>query len=258
MRVHDVAVLTDGIKGMAPAEGRVVDDFIRRTCSQEILELGFCHGVSTCYMAAALQEAGTGHILTIDSRFVRDKVPSIESLVQRAGLSTYATPVYAHSTYLWELMRLIEEQGDQGVCRPRFDFCFVDGAHTWAVDGFAFFLVDKLLRPGGWVLFDDLCWAPGVDLPPEAAWVRDLSVEERATPQMTKVFELLVRRAWRIRQPPRRPQMGLGMGLGAEGCPVGRCGAHRGDILGPAVSEPSSRAGAPRQAPLARREAEKT
>ncbi len=212
MRVHDVAVLTDGIKGMAPAEGRVVYDFIRRTCSQEILELGFCHGVSTCYMAAALQEAGTGHILTIDSRFVRDKVPSIESLVQRAGLSAYVTPVYAHSTYVWELMRLIEEQGHEGVCRPSFDFCFIDGAHTWAVDGFAFFLVDKLLRPGGWVLFDDLCWAPGIDMPPETAWVGDLSDEERATPQMTKVFDLLVRQHGRYGNIRADLRWGLGWG----------------------------------------------
>jgi len=193
MRFRDIAVLVDGIPHMTPIEGRVVYDFVLKTRPQEILELGFCHGVSTCYMAAALQETGTGHILTIDNRFAQDNEPSIESLLERAALSAYVTPVYAHSTYVWELMRLIEEQSLEGVCRPRFDFCFNDGAHLWGVDGFAFFLVDKLLRSGGWVLFDDLSFSPGMDMPPDTAWVRDLSDEERATPQMTKVFDLLVR-----------------------------------------------------------------
>ena len=42
---------------------------------------------------------------------------------------------------------------------PEFDFVFLDAGHTWDVTGFAFFLVDRLLRPGGWLLFDDLNWS---------------------------------------------------------------------------------------------------
>jgi predicted O-methyltransferase YrrM len=41
---------------------------------------------------------------------------------------------------------------------PRFDLCYLDGAHNWFVDGLAFFLVHRLLKPGGWIIFDDVDW----------------------------------------------------------------------------------------------------
>ncbi|MGL5809687.1 MAG: hypothetical protein ACRCYQ_07075, partial [Nocardioides sp.] len=74
-----------------------------------------------------------------------------------------------------------------------FDFAFIDGAHSWFVDGLAFFLVDKLLKPGAWVLFDDLDWtyatSPTLS---QTELVRSMPEDERNTPQIGKVFELLV------------------------------------------------------------------
>ena len=79
-----------------------------------------------------------------------------------------------------------------------FDFCYIDGAHSWDADGFAFFLVDRLLVRNGWVLFDDLDWTYrsmearyGVNVP---AWLRRIPEEERNTRQVRKVWELLVKR----------------------------------------------------------------
>ena len=45
-----------------------------------------------------------------------------------------------------------------GANRPQFDFCFLDAGHTWDVTGFAFLLVDMLLKPGGMIVLDDLDW----------------------------------------------------------------------------------------------------
>lgn len=64
------------------------------------------------------------------------------------------------------------------------------------MSGFGFLLVDRLLVPGGWVLFDDLDWTfssmikPGVDTPP---WLAQLTTDELETPQIRKVWELLVK-----------------------------------------------------------------
>jgi hypothetical protein len=56
-------------------------------------------------------------------------------------------------SYNWSLMRLLEEHRG-----PIFDYVFMDGAHTWAHDALAFLLVDRLLKPGGFVDFDDYRW----------------------------------------------------------------------------------------------------
>jgi hypothetical protein len=78
--------------------------------------------------------------------------------------------------------------------RPRFDLCYLDGAHTWFVDGFAFFLVDRLLRRGGWIIFDDLSWTYSTSPTlKDTEAVRRMPPEERDTPQIELVYELLVK-----------------------------------------------------------------
>ncbi len=53
--------------------GKKLYDFILASDVVNILELGFAHGNSTCYMAAALEERSEGHILTMDLASARDR-----------------------------------------------------------------------------------------------------------------------------------------------------------------------------------------
>jgi hypothetical protein len=73
---------------------------------------------------------------------------------------------------------------------------YIDGAHNWTIDGFAFFLVEKLLRPGGWLLLDDLAWSYGDSGssfgPGQGPDALGLSAAERALPHMRLVFDRLV------------------------------------------------------------------
>lgn len=176
-----------------PERGRQLYDHLVRYGARDVLELGFAHGVGTCYLAAAVHEVGDGRVTSIDRAGVLGYRPSADELVGRLGVADLVDLVEADTSYTWELMRLIERQTVDGVCEPCFDFVFVDGAHTWDVDGFAFFLVEKLLRPGGWILFDDLRWtfATSQSLG-DAPWVQALPLEQRTIPQVAKVFELLV------------------------------------------------------------------
>jgi predicted O-methyltransferase YrrM len=196
-------VLAD-IPFTAPERGKVMYDFIRQEQPRSVLELGFAHGVSSCYIGAALRSNGSGHLTTIDLDPTRQKPelramlqpthydPDIESLLKSVELQEWVQPIRTPTSYTWELMRMIEETPEG---EWKFDFAFIDGAHSWFVDGFAFLLVDRLLKPGGWILFDDLDWTfgssptlRGTDL------VKSMPVEERDTPQIGKVFDLLVRR----------------------------------------------------------------
>ncbi len=115
--------------------------------------MGFLHGKSSAYLAAILEDLGRGHLTTIDRKAAQEFEPNIFNTLERVGLSHRVTPIFAHRSHTWELCKMI--QSGQG---PRFDFCYFDGGHTWDVTGFGFVLVDLLLKPGGWILFDDLDW----------------------------------------------------------------------------------------------------
>ena len=107
------------------------------------------------------------------------------------------TVVREPTSYTWFLKRQIAARSAKGTCRPLYDFCFLDGAKNWTIDSAAFFLVDKLLRPEGWLLFDDLQWtyarkqgegkssSDGIDL-------RAMGPDERNEPHIELIFQLLV------------------------------------------------------------------
>ena len=118
--------------------------------------------------------------------------PSLMSLLDRTGLTELVTYTFDERGYNWLLADLIESRmQDPGSSLECVDFCFIDGAHTWRDDGLAFFLVHRVLRPGGWVLFDDLTFTFA-----NSHWAGPrlgaMTKAERQTPQVGRVFELLV------------------------------------------------------------------
>lgn len=175
-----------------PIFSRALGQFVRHVGAREVLELGTGHGGSACWLATGLRLNGGGTLTTID----RDTAPAVAPLLESAGVADVTRVVRTPRSYTAELMSLIQANTNGDRCNPQFDLCFVDGAHNWDTDGFAFFLVEKLLRPGGWLVFDDLDWsyATSLHLSPVDAEVASLmSAEEQSARQVRDVFELLVR-----------------------------------------------------------------
>lgn len=190
MRFEEVADIVDGHPHMRRRAGRKVYDHVVRTDARRVLELGTFHGVSTCYLAAAVDELGSGRVVTMDRVGAERLDPNVFELLDRTGLGDRVDVVLAQRSYTWELKRLLEQDP-----RPRFDFVFLDAGHVWDVTGFAFFLVDLMLVPGGWLLFDDLDWSYATS-PSLSAKESTMSIpaEERESRQVKAVFETLVAR----------------------------------------------------------------
>jgi predicted O-methyltransferase YrrM len=192
--------VAEGLAGLdyqaltSPAVGRLLYELALKPGVEDVLELGFAHGTSTAYIAAALDEKGAGGVTTIDRREALQRRPNIHDVLGTLRLGGRVTPVVAARSYTWELMRILERSTDDGGTRPCFDLCFIDGAHTWEVDGLAFLLVDRLLRPDRWIVFDDIGWSfaqsPSLH---DSADVASLPEDERVAHQVRLVIDLLVR-----------------------------------------------------------------
>jgi predicted O-methyltransferase YrrM len=180
---------------MSPEQGRIVYDHVRATRPAEVLELGTAHGVGAAYLAAGLADNGAGRLITVDFEQARYD-PAPETVLERAGVAGLVDVVREHSSYTWWLKEQVQERSDaHGNCEPRFDFVYLDGAKNWTIDGLAVILVEKLLRPGGWLLLDDLDWTYAQDPHREATdgiVHRELSEPERTQPHLRAVFELIV------------------------------------------------------------------
>ncbi len=189
MKIDKIREVVKDLPHMSFPQAKEITNIILENQFSNILELGFLHGVSTCYMAGALDELGRGSITTIDLKYVSNCEPNIDALLNSLGLSHIVTVFYEPTSYIWRLMKMLEEDSS-----PRFDFCYIDGAHDWFTDALAFFLVDRLLKTGGLIIFDDLDWtyekSPSLK---NTDKVRDMPLDERITPQVRKIYELLVK-----------------------------------------------------------------
>ncbi len=148
-------------------------------------------------MAAALEAGGQGRIITVDHGGAAYD-PSPEEVLARAGLTHRVQIVREHSSYNWWLSQQVEQASDRaGNTTPQFDFCYLDGAKNFNVDGLAVVLIEKLLRPGGWLLMDDLEWTyednPWIVPVGDGKPLGPLSDSERRQPHLSAVFELIVK-----------------------------------------------------------------
>ena len=195
MGFDEVARAVAGVPFMSPEQGRLVYDHVRATRPAEVLELGTAHGVGAAYLAAGLEDNRAGRLTTVDFAGAAYDPPP-EAVLARAGVAARVQVVREFSSYTWWLKEQVQARSDRaGNVEPRYDFVYLDGAKNWTIDGLAVVLVEKLLRPGGWLLMDDLDWTyadnPGREAT-DGVVHRELSETERSEPHLRAVFDLIV------------------------------------------------------------------
>jgi predicted O-methyltransferase YrrM len=197
VKFEKVVKVVEGIPFIAPDNARLLYDAVIDGNRRRLLELGFAHGAATCVMAAALDELGRGEVVAVDLESAREwQQPSVEELLARSGLSQYVTIVRETTSYTWHLHNELRARVDAGAGLETFDLCIIDGPKNWTIDGAAFLMVDRLLRPGALLVMDDVDWTyAAVDSGRDATdgiAHRELSEAERRTPHVREIAELLV------------------------------------------------------------------
>lgn len=200
MDFETVAKLTRGVPVMGEREGRKLYDHVRQTKPTNVLEIGTAWGVSACYIAAALEENGHGRLTTVDHRDASYADPTADELFASTGLRRWINRVQiSDSSYTWWLKGQIEDRTDDaGNTMSMYDFCFLDGAHNWTIDGLAVYLVERLLNPGGWLLLDDVNWSyatndEAVSLSPPSDKMFALSSDEAQTPHVGAIVDVILK-----------------------------------------------------------------
>ena len=198
MKFEKISAIVGDVPFISKKNGRYVYDLIIRERLTNILELGFAHGTATCYMAAALDELGSGSITAVDLIGAKEVfVPSIETQLNSAGLAEYVDIKRMQTGYTWFLHDEIVAKTRDNNCKEIYNLCIIDGPKNWTIDGAAFFMVDKLLMKNGWIIFDDYNWTyssakTNIEAT-DGITHRLLSTAERETPHIREVYEYLVK-----------------------------------------------------------------
>ncbi len=159
-------------------------------------EFGVWKGATTGQLARFLNNQGQLHLFDYS-----DTVSDLKKKLQKAGFSNvigWGNSYRYLNSYNWSLRYILEHHSDL-----RYDYIFLDGAHTWAIDALTFLLCDPLLNVGGYIDFDDYGWRlRGSSLDPSrvtdtAELYTDAQIDDF---QVRAIVELLVRRRGNYRE----------------------------------------------------------
>lgn len=195
MDFKEVRAVVGGTPFISERNARYLYDLILNESVSDVLELGIAHGAGTCYIAAALEKRGAGKVTSVDLKAVSFD-PSAEDMIRRCGLGHRVEIVRMQTGYNWYLHDKIVRQSKGGLCEECYDLCILDGPKNWTIDSSAFFLVDKLLRENGRIIFDDYNWtyaaASARRAETDGITHRALSEDELTTPHIKHIVDYLV------------------------------------------------------------------
>jgi predicted O-methyltransferase YrrM len=136
-------------------EGLLLQELIWRFKPTITLEIGLAFGVSALYICEAMERNNNARHTVIDPHQYKDpwggngwKGVGIYNLRQ-AGYGSMVDFIELPS---YQALPQMERSGQ------KIDFAFIDGWHTFDYSLIDFFYIDKMLRVGGIVVFDDADW----------------------------------------------------------------------------------------------------
>jgi predicted O-methyltransferase YrrM len=166
-------------------------ELLKTTDARVVAEVGTYLGHTAEHIARFLEGRGELHIFDFEER-VSEVVAKLAALGYR-NVVAHGSSHRTFDSYNWSLMKLVRDHPE-----PIFDYVLLDGAHTWHHDGFAFLLLDRLLKPGGHIHIDDHHWtlAGSATMNPRVfpATKKLYTDEQIETAQIGLVVDLLARR----------------------------------------------------------------
>ena len=130
-------------------EGEFIFNVIKDNGCRKTLEVGCAMGMSSLYICSALEGVESASHTIIDPMQSSDWNSLGITQLERAGVDFYQL-LEEPSEYA---LPLLVQKGE------KFDFCFIDGWHTFDHTLIDFFYIDRLLDVGGIVVIDDISFS---------------------------------------------------------------------------------------------------
>lgn len=159
---------------------------------RKVLELGVHKGVSSAYFAALISEGSDRNNLEdscIEGMDIRS-VSSATKLLQRLNFGIPVNFQELPYSYSFEIQKSLFSAEGQIFGRS-FDLIYLDGSHQFEIDLSSLFIALNFLRPGGYLVIDDLKWSFYNSSLKRSRFVRRMSNYEKNVPHMSLIWELI-------------------------------------------------------------------
>ena len=175
-----------GVRWMSLQQGARITEIIQAHRLKRCLEIGTVHGVGACFMAAAVGEEGS--VTTVD---IQRRPPDAHECANRCGIPIERIEMIVDPLGSSWVLNEMHNAGRE------FDFVYIDGRHVMENIICDFFQSMLILRPGGWLAFDDLDWhhnaSPDSGDPQREKWLSKYPDSWRTLKHVREVAEKFVK-----------------------------------------------------------------
>jgi len=164
--------------------------FWRTSKHNTAMEIGIDKGQTTAKLASDFKNV---HILDFEYRVqkIKQGIASSNHSGTKARIFPQGSSYRLYDSYTYSLKNMLQQ-----VPRPSLDYVFIDGAHEWHHDGFAFFLVDMMVPVGGLIVFADLPWtiagSPSVNPKKHPEVLKRLTMKQMEMKHVQEICDVLV------------------------------------------------------------------
>ncbi|AMS44701.1 MULTISPECIES: class I SAM-dependent methyltransferase [Aminobacter] len=170
----------------APGIEERIASLLEQAPDAAVAEIGVGIGATTQAIAKTMKGRGKLHIFDF-----QDSVDELKADLNGLGFFN----VVAHGntrrhwdSYHWSLAKLLDAMR----C-PIFDYAYLDGSHLLLHDLPAFVILDKLVKPGGFIEFDDYGWKFENSTWMKATRHEYITDEHAAVPNIKMLVDLFVK-----------------------------------------------------------------
>jgi predicted O-methyltransferase YrrM len=133
----------------------VLKSIVRDNPAPVVAEVGVGVGATALACAEIMDNRGELHLFDFYSS-VKELASDLKS-VGFSNIKPHGNSRLRYDSYCWRLASMLKEQRAKNKVGT-FDLAYLDGAHNFIHDAPAALLLAELLKPGGYLLFDDLDW----------------------------------------------------------------------------------------------------
>jgi predicted O-methyltransferase YrrM len=161
-------------------------------------EIGVGIGASTVEFLGVMGGVGTLHLFDFDD-VLGELVEDLRQLDVSHGVDIipHGNGRERFNSYAWKLATLAAAHAREGETLELFDFVYLDGAHAFHHDAPACLVLKRMVRPAGYLVFDDMYWTfkkSPVMNPERRPTIReDYSDEQLSIPHIELVVDLFMR-----------------------------------------------------------------
>lgn len=161
-------------------------------------EVGVGIGATTIEFLKVLGGSGELHLFDREP-LLSEVIADLQTLPTAEGITfvNHGNESKMYASYAWELATMARRRDRKKLPVAMFDFAYLDGAHTFHHDAAAMNVLKRMIKPGGYLVIDDMTWSfngsASANPKNRPALARDYTAEQLKLPHMALVVDVFLR-----------------------------------------------------------------